>query len=344
MNVLSFIEDPPLDAPAPAYLFCPGKEGPKARETTFEPFLADRAIECFTAAVDPSLRDFALATFYADETPAEAVVLEAQTLPFLADRRVIVARNVERYETESASAALIAYLESPNPSTVLLLAANRVDKRTKLYKACEKHGEVIECPMLGQAQVEAWVRDEAKARGKTIGLGASKELVRRVGRHLSDVNNALTLVINFLGENGKTITEETVAAVCGDVAEEEIWALTDAIAESKPGEALLRLKRLTDLGKHADEIMGTINWLVKSAYLVATMKQPPMSEFQRRKFKPLADKWGAKKSRDAFALCTDTHFLMRSTGTDARLAMELLVVKLAAPRPTGGGGAENATS
>ena len=31
-------------------------------------------------------------------------------------------------------------------------------------------------------------------------------------------------------------------------------------------------------------------------------------------------------------LVTDTHFMMRSTGVDANLALELLVVKLAASR------------
>lgn len=33
----------------------------------------------------------------------------------------------------------------------------------------------------------------------------------------------------------------------------------------------------------------------------------------------------------AFSLCTDTQFMMRTTGVDRTLALELLVVKLAMP-------------
>ena len=51
------------------------------------------------------------------------------------------------------------------------------------------------------------------------------------------------------------------------------------------------------------------------------------------KVRPLASKLGVTKIRDAFALCTDTQFMMRNTGTNAPLALELLVVKLAASRP-----------
>ena len=53
--------------------------------------------------------------------------------------------------------------------------------------------------------------------------------------------------------------------------------------------------------------------------------------FVAKKVAPLSDKLGFKKLRDALMLCTDTQFMTRTTGVDATLAIELLVVKLAAP-------------
>jgi DNA polymerase III delta subunit len=88
------------------------------------------------------------------------------------------------------------------------------------------------------------------------------------------------------------------------------------------------------MGKHPDELLGTINWQLKSAYAVALGGESAraISGYAAEKVRPVAEKFGVKKLIDAFALCTDTHFLIRSTGVDGLLALELLVVKLAAPR------------
>ncbi len=335
MNVLDFIRDAATLKPSPVYLFCPGKAGPRAKITTYEPFLVERALDQYTAlAVDEASREFAYAAFYADETPPGTVVMEAQTLPFLADRRIIVVRNAERYSAESGSGAMLAYLESPNESSTLLLVSDKVDRRTKFFKACEKAGVIVECPELDPKGAIQWVRTEARARNAQFTDGAIHELVRRAGNRLGDVNNALTNVINFVGDAAGTIGEETVVRACADVAEEEIWALTDAIASSRAGAALMALRRLIDLGKHPDEMIGTINWLLKNAYLVATAPgNPAISPFVATKVRPLAEKLGVAKLRAAFALCTESQFMMRDTGSNGNLLIELLVVKLAHPAP-----------
>ncbi len=302
---------------------------------TFEPLLAERCVERIVdGAVDPATRDFAFAAFYADETSTGEIVLDAQTLPFLASRRVILVRQAERYNTDSGAGVLLDYLAAPNDATVLMMISNKIDKRTKFFKTCEKAGQVIECPALARGEVEQWLRTEAKMRKRSIDGDAVRALVDRSGTHLSDVVNALTNVINFVGDERTTITAADVNAACADVAEEEIWTLTDMIAASQPGEALGALRRLLDLGKHPDEILGTINWLLKSAYAVGTASgDPGISSFVAQKVGPLARKLGVAKLRAAFALCTDTQFMSRSTGVDGGLALELLVVKLATPAP-----------
>ena len=318
--------------PRSVYLFCPGKP-PRGRDATFEPVIAEQTIEAIVnATVDPMNRDFAYAAFYADEVAPGAIVMDAQTLPFLAERRVIYVRNAEKYNSETAAGALLEYLNSPNEATTLIFLSNKVDKRTKFYKACDKAGVIVECPTLNDGEVSRWIQDEAQKQGKTISGPAVRALIDRTGNHLSDVQNALALVMNFVGQERQGIKPEDVEDACTDVTEEEIWALTDAIASSRSGDALTALGRLTELGKHPDEMIGTINWLLKSAYAVAIAEgEPNISRFVADKVRPLAQKLGVLKLRRAFALCTDTQFMMRNTGVDSELALELLVVKLAAP-------------
>ncbi len=333
VSVLEFLGSLDPAAFAPVYLIGPGK-APRAKASTFEPFLAEKAAEAIVSAgVDPSLRDMALATYYADETDVRAIVNEARTMPFLTERRVVVVRNAERYQTENTGAAMVAYIDSPNDTTVLVLVADELDKRTKFYKTCEKRATIVECPALNSSDAVRWLNAEVKSLGRRIEQRAANDLVNRAGTRLSDVNNALTLVLNFIGEGDVPITEEAVRAACADVAEEEIWSLTDAIAGSQVGKALASLRALLDLGKHPDEIIGTINWLLKNAYLVATHGEDGgIGTFQAQKVRPLVAKFGkTDRLTKAFALCTDTQFAMRTTGVDGPLAVELLVVKLAHP-------------
>lgn len=334
MTISEFLEQPVAQPPAKVYLFCPAK-GQGIKGSSFEPFLAEQAIErLVNTLVDPTLKDLTYTTFHADEVREEEVVLEAQTLPFLVERRVVLVRGAERYQTEAAGKALLAYLENPSESTVLILLASSIDRRTKFFKQCGTAGVVVECPELNDREAAQWVRQEAAARGKRIDGPAVVALVGRSGTHLSDLNNALNVLIGYVGERA-AIAEADVVAACADVAEEEVWALTDAIASSETGAALRSLRKLIDLGKQPDELMGIINWLLTSAYAVASAGsgKPKINPFVARKVTPLADKLGLEKLRAAFALCTDTHFMVRSTGIDSALSLELLVVKLAAPQP-----------
>lgn len=316
-------------------LFCPGAGRQKE---SFEPLLADRAIQHLIAHYVPEgMHDLAYRMFYADESSPGEIVQEAQTLPFLSERRVILVRNAERYDTMSGEkgsplAPLIEYLKSPADTTLLILVAAQADKRKKLYKSCSVLKALIECPQLEENEIAQWIREETQRKGKQIEPGAVSELIARAGQRLSDIQNAIELVSNYVGA-AQTIRDADVIAACADVAEETVWALTDAIAESDPDKAIHILQQLLDLGKSPDEIMGLINWLLESAYRATPASHTGLkSKFVERKVAPLVKKLGVEKIKAALALCTDTHFMLRSTGVDRTLALELLVIKLAASR------------
>lgn len=334
MNVSEFFDQFDPTSPQPVYLFSPHK-GPRAKAATFEPKLAERAInQVVDALVDPSMKDMCFGSYHADESDPGEIASVAETLPFLTDRRVVVVLNAERYESASAAAPILNYLERPADTTVLLFVAAKVDKRSKFYKACVKVGEIVECgalPIKGP-EIRLWVTERANELGKGIEPRAVQQLLERTGNTLGDLDNALNVVAAYIGERD-TIKDEDVTAACADVAEEEIWALTDAIASSNTGKAVQVLRDIIGLGKSEFEIMGSINWLLKSAYTVAlgSAAPRPLNDFAARKVRPLADKLGMEKLPAAFALCLDTDVMLRSTGVDRALAMELLVIKLAAP-------------
>ena len=332
MRALEFLQRIDNEAVRPVYLVCPFKSERK-KVPSFEPLLAQRVVEQLTERlVTPETRDLAFASFHADESDIHEIIETAETYPFLAERRVVVIHEAQNFETGPAAAPLIRYIESPAETAVMILVTNPLDRRSKFYKACEKSALIIECAELRPQEVDQWIQQEAAQEGKGIEPAAVKELASRAGARLSDVENAIRLVCNYVGENER-IRVEDVTAACADVAEEEVWAMTDAIAASDTAKALRCLRQLMELGKNEMELMGTINWLLKTAYHVAAApSERRVPSFQAEKVQPLVRKLGMRKLRDAFRLCIEAELMLRSTGVDRALALELLVVKLAAPR------------
>jgi len=322
----------------PVLLFAPGKAA--FNKEPFEPALAEEAIAKITGVcVDPGMRDLAYTAYNAtDVSPAE-IIAEANTLPFLVERRVILVRGASKLfdmpsEKKSPLVPLLEYLESPNPATVLMFVAPTADKRKKLYKNFADIGAVVECPQLDDKSLAEWVRHRAELMGKRFERQAVEELIARAGSRLSDVSNALNIVANYVGA-ADTIKAADVNTACADVAEETVWNLTDAIAVSNTRNALESLHQLLAMGKAPDEILGTVNWLLENAYRACPDSHAGgvKSSFVEKKVSPLAKKYGRAKAIEALALCTKTHFMIRSTGVDHVLALEMLVIRLAAPMP-----------
>lgn len=275
------------------------------------------------------MKDLCYSMYHADETDPAEIVSIAQTFPFLTERRVVEVRNAEYYTSVSAAGALLPYLESVNETTMLILISSQVDRRSKFYKACQSVAQIIECPELTEQETMDWVRDEIATRDKRIERAAAKALLDRTGKRLDDVLNAVTLVCNYVGD-AETVSEQDVTAACADVAEEEVWALTNAISDSDTNRAVHALRDILELGKSEFEILGLINWLLKSAYGVASGSRN-VNPYVAKKAAPLAQKLGKGNLRKAFGLCMQAELQFRTTGVDRSLALELLVIKLAAP-------------
>ena len=82
---------------------------------------------------------------------ANRIVSLAQTLPMMAAKRMVFVRDLAGMPADDTE-ALLAYLAKPNPSTVIVALASKIDKRMKLYAQLSKKGwlHVLEAPRQGE--------------------------------------------------------------------------------------------------------------------------------------------------------------------------------------------------
>ena len=170
----AFFRSLPKSAPATAYYF----HGP-------EDLLKDEALRALLdRTLDPSLRDFNLDQRTAAQLDGDALFALCSSLPMMAERRVVVLREIEGIKRKpKLRAALLDYLARPAPDTVLVLiqGANEDAEDKEIAKAAV----AVACDPLPEERVLKWLERRAKGLGVELPEDAALHLVRAVGGELA---------------------------------------------------------------------------------------------------------------------------------------------------------------
>jgi len=188
------------------------------------------------AAADPSTRDFNVEVVRGAEVDAETLGSTISTPPMMAERRVVVVRDVSALKKDSR-AMLDNYLKRPAPDLLLLLVAPAGAKAdARLVHATT----AVEFDALSGARIPKWiayyVEHDLKA---SITDGAITLLQEAVGTDLSQLKIELDKLASFTG--GETINEAAVSAVVGIRPGETMGDFLDAIARRDATAALAML-------------------------------------------------------------------------------------------------------
>ena len=205
------------------------------------PILIERAVTAIRdAVVPPAARGFNYDVVEGKPKGAQIVAL-AQTLPMMAQRRMVFVRDLALMPADEAEPVL-SYLAKPNPSTVIVAVTSKLDKRLKLFAQISKKGflHVLEAPR----QVAPWVREEAKLRGVRVDSQAISRLVETVGNDLSRLALAVEQLGLYAGD--RPVTSDDVDELIADTRERSVFELTDAIGAADRPRALAAVASLCD--------------------------------------------------------------------------------------------------
>ena len=230
-----------------------------------ERVLVDEAVELIRShALEVRARDFNLDVLDGKQATAGRIVEVASMLPAFAPRRVVLVYNVDKLATDQMD-PLVAYVEAPSPTTVLVLvASDKLDARIRLYKAVDKHGVTLRFSPPKAAQMPDAIRGRAKALGIAIEEPAVRALADAVGTDVSGASQALEVLELFVGPDGsgrqtRPITVSDVAQVVTVTKEESIFDLVDAIGSRNRTAALALLANLIQVSRsHPLQILALV--------------------------------------------------------------------------------------
>ncbi|MEW6516112.1 MAG: DNA polymerase III subunit delta [candidate division FCPU426 bacterium] len=237
------------EALRPAYLF-----------TGAEAFLKE---EGATALVDRALaggdRSLNLETVYAGSDVSGREVLErALTLPFLAEHRVLVVRQAEKWHAADVK-ALEEYLARPSPATVLILVSQDERLTQAYWKSAADKLYHVECYPLFDQQVPGWVERRCREHGKAISAEAVRLLIGRSGQNLQDLAQEISKLASYVGAKA-AIAAEDVEAAAGYLREDTLQDLNNAVGQADLSLAWRRLETVLEEGIKPPQILGSLAW------------------------------------------------------------------------------------
>ena len=294
-----------------------------------EPFLADEALEKLRKEVgsDP-LSDV---TFDSDVETAE-LMGALQTPSLLGGRRLVVVTGAEGLVKEQAE-AISSYAEAPSSDAVLALVA---EGKTKVDAAVKKHGAVIALEAPKGRRLVSWIRDRARQHSIAIDDRAAWTLIDAVGGQLRDLDAALSQLATALGEGAK-VDPARVRRTFPRLADERIYAFTDAVGERRIAPAMTALRRLLDQGEEPLVVFGSlVNHIRRLLRIRPHVDQGTrtvaaligMPDWRAERFVKQARTYKEEELVDALTLLAETDIDIKGEFPSPEAALERAVVQI----------------
>lgn len=301
-----------------------------------EDLLVEQALTALLDRLIPAEeRALNLDVVYPDEIALPDLMTRVDTLPFFGQRRAVVVKRVDAWKPPEQE-RLAAYLDQGPPPSALILLADTLDRRRKLYTTVRRMGEVQEFPRLSLRQLPGWITERVRQDGLRIDPDAVDALIALVGPGLRQLTLELGKLYAFVGDADR-IRKADVEAAVSRLSESTIFMLVDAVGARRADQAL---RYLADILR--DEappyvlfmIARQFRLLLRASVLMANKKGaaavqealgvPP---FVARKVMDQAQNFPPAVFADIFARLEEADRAVKSTG-HPQLALETLITSL----------------
>ena len=193
-----------------------------------EAYLKKQYRDRLTKALLPEGDTMNFAHFEGKGVDVKSVIDLSETLPFFAERRLIVFDNTGFFK--SAGADLADYIKEMTDTTYYIFVEDEVDKRSKLFKAVKSKGRVVELPFQDENTLKRWVAGKIRNENKQVTEQTIIYFLNKVGTDMENITKELEKLFSYTMEK-TDITKEDVDAICVTQIANHIFDMVNAVAE-----------------------------------------------------------------------------------------------------------------
>jgi DNA polymerase-3 subunit delta len=268
-------------------------------------------------------------------TDVREVISLADTMPFFAEKRLILVENSGFFK--SASDEIVSYVSHMPSTTCLVFVESEVDKRSKMFKKVKELGYVAEMKRQDISQLAKWAGTLLSREGKKITGNTMELFLHMTGDDMENIRMELEKLISYtMGR--EVIPAEDVETICTVRTTNKIFDMVAAIVNRQTRKAidlyedLLTLKEppmriLFLIARQFNQILQVKELMGKGMDKGGIALKLKIPSFAAGKMMPQARTFTQEQILAYVNLCVDAEEAVKAGRLNDRIAVELLLTQ-----------------
>lgn len=277
-------------------------------------------------------------SLFRDESISEDEIISiAQTMPFFAERRVIVIEESGYFAKKTDDAFVDALNDIPE-TTVIIFVESKTDGKLMLYNLFSKNGVIAKFDAPDSRTLIRWIKGLFAEDGIAVEDVAIYRLLESTG---SNMNRIFTEVekLKSYGAESKRITLADVNALSADVVEDKIFEMIDEISKKNKGRVLKLYDDLLYLKTDSMSILALTlmqyNRLLKTSEVLENGNDikkvsayVKIQEWQAKKYMAICKNYNTRQLVEKVNICMDADRKIKTGRMKKELAVEMMILNL----------------
>ena len=273
--------------------------------------------------------------FDKESVSVKEIMSIGDTLPFFAEKRLIVVENSGFFKSSNDELAM--YIKNMPDYLIIIFVEEQIDKRNKLYKSVSETGYVSEMNAQPVSVLTKWIKGLFNAENKEITGEAVTCLLDRTGASMNLIKQEIEKLVTYV-DNRPVIEKNDVEAVCSTQTVSRIFEMISAIGEKNQQKALnlyydlLTLKEkpmsiLFLIVRQFNGILQVSQGLSQGKNNSVMAKEIGIQPFLVGKYASCARKFTPEILYSALKDCAQVEEDVKSGKLIDRIAVEMIIIK-----------------
>lgn len=269
-----------------------------------------------------------------------AVIDLCETMPFFAERRIILVENSGFFKNKCEE--LADYLKSLPDYVCLVFVEEEVDKRGKMYKAVKNIGGIVEFARQDEKTLMRWAAGILAKEGRKITTRDMELFLTKTGTDMGNIRMELEKLIAYtMGQD--IVDREDIEEICTTRTENKIFDMVRAVTEKNQRKALDLYNDLLTLREPPMRILFLLSKQFRQMCLAKKMSNEGASQneiaarlgvpsFAARNIMACARSYETEELEQAEEDFLEAEEAVKTGRLQDVLSVELLIVKYSAGR------------
>lgn len=205
--------------------------------------------------------ELALEVIDAEETGFDRILEAVESVPFLAEKKMVVAYNLGLLKE---AAERMEEIVKDSGSTELIIVEPKLDRRSSYFKYLKKNTELTEFKELDERDLAGWLVNTAQSKGARLGIAEANYLAQRTGSSQQKAYNELIKLIDY----DKDINRQNIDKLTEASPQTSVFNLLDSAFAGNIRKAMDIYDEQRTQGEEPIKILSMLVWQMHLVALV----------------------------------------------------------------------------